>query len=172
MKEFVARVRPRWGPITSELVAACRRAMIALASTPGDTPWVTELLAERPEQRDLVQVTPDSFGLHAYVEKGGVYRPPHDHGNGWVIYAVMDGAVEMRTYAKVSGPSGALLVERDRGVIGPGDVRVYLPGDIHDTRCLAPSTMKIRMVSCDFSVERSSGRMTEYVQRGGVWTSP
>ncbi len=172
LETFVTRVRSAWGPLSSDLVVECREAMEALARTPSAEPWMAEILADLPAYRELYLDARSSFGLYAYAESAGTYRGPHDHGRGWVVYAVYAGEVEMQTYAKVADDEGKTrLVRRERSVIQPGQCRVFLPGDIHDTRCLAETTLKLRLTSCDFSEEKRAGRMTEYVQRDGEWTT-
>ena len=67
----------------------------------------------------------------------GSTGPRHDHGRGWVIYAMQQGEIEMGTYARVEDPDGQVrLVKRDSTLVRAGQVQVYLPGDIHDTRCM------------------------------------
>jgi quercetin dioxygenase-like cupin family protein len=80
--------------------------------------------------------------------------PPHDHGRGWVIYAVQRGEMEMSTYRRVHDLRGnAHIVKRESFVLRPGDVRVFLPGDIHDTRCTAGPLTLFRFTSRDFKKE-------------------
>jgi len=39
---------------------------------------------------------------------------------------------------------------------------VYLPGDIHDTRCVSDSVLMLRLTSCDLKQEEKLGYMTRY----------
>lgn len=87
-------------------------------------------------------------------EAEGRYRPPHDHGRSWVLYGVLDGAMEMRTYARiVDGDRGEGLVRRGTTLVGPGQVEAYLPGDIHDTRCVIGPAIQCRFTACDLRLE-------------------
>jgi len=104
-----------------------------------------------------------SFILYAYSEINGTYRIPHNHGNGWVIYAVVEGAVEMGTYINWEKPNGhSQLILKDRKILGSGDARIYYPGEIHDTRCLSKDALILRLTSCDLKVEDAEGRMKRF----------
>lgn len=73
----------------------------------------------------------------------------------------------MGTYARVEDEQGKMqLVKRDSKVIQPGQVNVYLPGDIHDTRCTAGPLLLYRFTSCDLKKEV----VTRYAQQDGIWT--
>jgi hypothetical protein len=112
------------------------------------------------------------FLLLAHAESAGLYRPPHDHGRGWAIYAVQRGEIEMGTYIQVQGPGGRTrLVKREAAVVRPGQVRVFLPGDIHDTRCIAGPATLLRFTDRDLREEEQvERRVARYVEQGGVWT--
>ena len=90
-----------------------------------------------------------------------------------MIYAVQQGKSEMGTYARVEDPDGRVrLVKRNSTVVRAGQVQVYLPGDIHDTLCLSPSTLLFRFTERDLKVEdRQEHRVTRYVEGEGVWTA-
>src|SRR4029079_326194 len=121
-----------WGPLTSELVATLRRQMEELLETPPTEDWLSALHEEAAESRELYRDPVHGFLLLAHTESAGLYRAPHDHGRGWVIYAVQRGETEMGTYLRVHDARGEMqLVKRDSSVLRPGQVRVYLPGDIH-----------------------------------------
>ena len=65
------------------------------------------------------------------------------------------------------------LVQRNTTVVRPGQVQVYLPGDIHDTRCLGVGTLLFRFTERDLGHEdRVERRMTRYVERQGEWWAP
>lgn len=110
--------------------------------------------------------------LLAHTEPAGLYRPPHDHGQGWVIYAIQQGEIEMGTYARTEAPDGRIrLVKRNSTWVGPGQVQVYLPGDIHDTRCVAGPALLFRFTERDLKLEdQQAHRVTRYVERDGSWT--
>ncbi len=167
LQRFTEGASAGWGPLTSELVASIRRQMEELLEAPPTEDWLSALHEEAAESRELYRDPARGFLLLAHTESTGLYRPPHDHGRGWVIYAVQRGETEMGTYARVHDAQGKMhLVKRDSSVIRPGEIRVYLPGDIHDTRCTAGPLLLYRFTSCDLKKEN----VTRYAQRNGVWT--
>lgn len=169
---YIAAVRSDWGPISSELVAKCRGHLDALTEGDPNEEWLASLLAERPATRELHR-EPDSFMLLAHAEQQGLYRPPHDHGRAWVVYAVQSGALEVGSYVRVSDASGDLLVRRDTIVLRPGKARAYLPGDIHDTHCLTENALVFRFTERDLRHEDQVERkLTRFVERDGAWRVP
>jgi hypothetical protein len=51
-----------------------------------------------------------------------------------------------------------------------GEVQVYLPGDIHDTRCVSDTALLFRFTERDLKhEERVEHRVARYVDRGGAW---
>ncbi len=170
---FVAAVRVDWGPINTDLVARCRKHLDDLSLAAETEKWLAGLLAEGPATRELHREPSNGFMLLAHTERMGLYRPPHDHGRAWVVYGVQSGALEIGTYAKVADPSGQRLVRRDTNVLRPGEAKAYLPGDIHDTRCLTESALVFRFTERDLRREDQVERMvTRFVERGGEWIAP
>lgn len=103
------------------------------------------------------------FIFYAYSEINGTYRVPHNHGDAWVIYAVVEGAVEMGTYVNWIQPNNeSQLILKDKRILNRGDAKIYYPGDIHDTRCLSKEAQILRFTSCDLQVEVASGRMKRF----------
>lgn len=172
LQNFIAGVRSAWGPLTSELIAACRAEAEQLVGASPDEPWLAALLRERSASEELYRDPDHGFVLLSHTEHAGLYRSPHDHGRSWVIYAVQSGEMEMRTYARIEDPDTAVrLVQRDSTIVRAGQVQVYLPGDIHDTRCLTEHAMQYRFTERDLRIEgRQEHRLTRYQQRDGVWT--
>lgn len=163
LETFIDDVRSAWGPLTTETVARSRQLLEALARAPETEPWLAALLREPHVDRELYRDPEHGFLLLTHTEREGRYRVPHDHGNGWVVYAVQHGEMEMGSYARVTDASGAVrLVQRDVTRVRAGECRVYLPGDIHDTRCLSSDVLMLRFTSCDLKVEDREGRMTRY----------
>lgn len=163
LETFIDSVRSAWGPFTTETVAGSRRLLEELARAPETEPWLAALLREPPEGGELYRDPEHGFLLLTHAEREGRYRVPHDHGSGWVIYAVQHGEMEMGSYARVNGANGtAHLVQRDVSRVRAGECRVYLPGDIHDTRCVSSDVLMLRLTSCDLKVEDREGRLTRY----------
>lgn len=168
---FVHRVRAAWGPLTTPLVAQCRRELETLARTSPEEGWLAELHRKAEPNHELYRDPDHGFVLLAHTERQGLHRAPHDHGRGWVVYAIQEGEIEMGSFARVADASGAVrLVERDRRVLRAGDAQAYLPGDIHDTRCLSRSALLFRFTERDLKREdREHRRVTRYVDQAGVW---
>ncbi len=126
-----------------------------------------------PANQELYRDPDHGFVLLAHTEHIGLYRPPHDHGRAWVMYAVQQGEIEMRTFARVETGDGVRLVQRDCTVVSAEQVEIYLPGDIHDTRCLTDTALLFRFTERDLHREdRIEHRVTRYVDRGGLWVPP
>ncbi len=128
--------------------------MAQLLAAPASEAWLAALHTDAPESRELYRDKTEDFLLLAHTEQTGSYRAPHDHGRGWVIYAVQRGEMEMTTYRRVHDLHGnAHIVKRESFVLRAGEVRVFLPGDIHDTRCTAGPLTLFRFTSRDFKKE-------------------
>lgn len=172
LQAFIEGTRSAWGPLTSELVAECRRQLETLLAASPSEPWLAALHDSKPANEELYRDPSHGFVLLAHTEQAGLYRPPHDHGRGWVIYAMQHGEIEMGTYARIEAPDGQVrLIKRGSTLVQKGQVQVYLPGDIHDTRCMTSSALLFRFTERDLRIEdKQEHRVTRYVERGGVWT--
>lgn len=164
---FAGRVRDKWGPLTSELIADCSARLAEVLQAPRTEAWLADLCLERPESRELYRDPVHGFVLLAHTEAEGRYRTPHDHGQSWVIYGVLQGAMEMSTYASVTEQDeGTRLVKRGSTLVRPGDVQVYLPGDVHDTLCVSGPAIQFRFTARDLRRETS---MIRYSDADGIW---
>lgn len=174
LDRFVRAVRSAWGPLTTDLVAEGRAALEQLLTASPDEAWLAELLAAAPANRELYRDPDHGFVLLAHTEQAGLYRPPHDHGRAWVLYGMQQGEIEMRTYARVTDAAGGIrLVRRDAAPLRAGVAQAYLPGDIHDTRCLTPSALLFRFTERDLRHEdRVEGQVTRYAARDGAGVAP
>lgn len=161
-----------WGPLSTEVIAACRGYLEALVKAPATEPWLAALHREAPANQELHRDPSHGYVLLAHTEHADLYRPPHDHGRGWVIYAIQQGEIEMGTYARIEAPDGSIrLVKRNSTLVRPGQVQVYLPGDIHDTRCVTGPALLFRFTERDLKKEdKEEHRVTRYVERDGAWT--
>lgn len=167
LTRFLEDARAAWGPLSTALAARLWEGLATLSQAPDAEPWVAALLADRPETRELHRDPDHGFLLLAHAERQGHRRPPHDHGRGWVVYGVLRGEMEMGTYARIEDGDGDAdgaprLVKRGSEVLRPGEARVYLPGDIHDTRYLSGEVLVLRFTSCDLAEEERAGRLTRY----------
>ena len=165
-------IQSAWGPLSTEVVAACRGHLEDLLKASPTEEWLAALHREAPANQELYRDSRHGFVLLAHTEAAGLYRPPHDHGQGWVIYAIQQGEIEMGTYARLEEPGGSVrLVKRGSTRVRPGQVQVYLPGDIHDTLCLSGPALLFRFTERDLKKEdKEEHRVTRYVERDGVWT--
>jgi hypothetical protein len=172
LETSIEGIRAAWGPLSTEVISACQRHLEDLRKAPVTEEWLAALHQERPANRELYRDPEHGFVLLAHTEHEGLFRPPHDHGRGWVIYAMQQGEIEMRTYGRVAGPEGAVkLVQRNSTLVRPGQAQVYLPGDIHDTRCVKGPALLFRFTERDLRKEdREEHRVTRYVDNGGIWT--
>lgn len=173
LDQAMAGVSAIWGPLTRNLAETCRAHLQALAKASPREPWLADLLAEQPASRELYRDPVHGFVLLAHIEPAGLYRPPHDHGRSWVIYAVQQGESEMGTYGRMEDADGRVrLVKRNATLVRPGEAQVYLPGDIHDTRCLKGPALLLRFTERDLKKEdREERRVTRYVEQDGLWTA-
>lgn len=164
-------IRSVWGPLSTEVVVACQAHLEALVQAPTHEEWLAELHRHAPANKELHRDTDHGFVLLAHTETAGLYRPPHDHGQSWVIYAIQQGEIEMGTYARQIQPDGSVrLVKRGTTRVRPGQVQVYLPGDIHDTRCVNGPALLFRFTERDLKKEESEAqRVTRYTEHEGAW---
>lgn len=164
---FVKEVRDSWGPLSSKLIDDCSSHLINILRGHPHDQLIDDLRSERPEACELYRDPTDGFVLLAHTEAEGRYRSPHDHGESWVIYGVLDGEMEMGTYVQVKNDdTSPYLVKRGSTIVRPGEVQVYLPGDIHDTRCLKGPAIQFRFTARDLRLESS---MIRYTDVGGIW---
>lgn len=173
LERFIASVRSQWGAISTHLVAHCRAELDRLTGADAAEEWLAGLIAEGPATRELHREPDHGSMLLAHSEQQGLYRPPHDHGRGWVVYAVQSGELEIGTYARVADRRGERLVRRDSSILRPGEARAYLPGDIHDTRCLTERALLFRFTERDLRREEQvERRVTRFVLRDDEWFAP
>jgi hypothetical protein len=172
LDRFIARTRCAWGPLTTPLVASCRRELEALANAAATEGWLASLHSDAPASKELHRDATHGFVLLAHTQPAGLFRPPHDHGRAWVVYALQQGEMLISTYARVEDPQGRVqLVKRDETLLRPGEARAYLPGDIHDTRCVSGPGLLFRFTERDLKHEDLvEHRVTRYVERNGAWT--
>lgn len=164
---FAERVRGDWRPLTSELIADCSAHLAELLKASRAEPWLADLLHERPESRELYRDPVHGFVLLAHTEAEQRYRAPHDHGQSWVIYGVLHGEMEMSTFARFEAPGdGPRLIRRGSTLVRAGEIQVYLPGDVHDTRCIGGPAIQFRFTARDL---RRETNMARYVDANGTW---
>jgi hypothetical protein len=169
---FVEKTRASFGPLTTEMVGSVHAQLEQLVKAPRTERWLETLNEEAPASRELYRDATHGFVLLAHSEPTDLYRPPHDHGRGWVIYALQRGEMQIGTYARVQDADGRVrLVRRDLTALRAGEARIYLPGDIHDTCCVAGPSLLFRFSDRDLKKEdQEAHRVTRYIARNGMWT--
>jgi hypothetical protein len=171
LNAFIDNTRAAFGPLTTERVATIRAELARLAQAPSSEPWLQALHEEGATSKELYRDGTHGFLLLAHSEPTDLYRPPHDHGRGWVIYALQRGSMEIGTYARVQDADGRVrLVQRDTAALRVGEARVYLPGDIHDTRCLSGPSLLLRFTERDLKADHEALWIRRYVAGEGCWT--
>lgn len=166
LTQFIEGLRKIWGSLDSNLVSQSQALLEKLIRAPVSESWLQELQSDFEGGRELYRDPTHGFVLLAYRERKGLYRIPHDHGNGWVIYSVQNGEMEMGTYSLVQSKSDDFkIVLREKYRVLAGESRVYLPGDIHDTKCVSDSVLIIRLASVDLKEEQRMGRMHRYEEK-------
>jgi predicted metal-dependent enzyme (double-stranded beta helix superfamily) len=161
---IVREIKACWKGLDSDTTTEVRRLLTELAKTSTGEEWVQSIMLEKPSSKELYRDPEHGFILLAHTEKNGTYRPPHNHGAGWVFYAVQSGEMEMTTYRNVTTAEGIThLVSRGTDRLQVGDCRVFLPGDIHDTLCKSENFVQYRLTSSDFSDEIKSKRMVRFL---------
>lgn len=163
LDRFIGTVRSNWTGLDTNTVVKTRRLLEELALATPEEPWLAVLHRERPATVELYRDPDRGFLLLAHTEPCGHYRPPHNHGTGFVFYALHHGTMRMATYSQVTHSDGTTrLVSRGADLMHEGECRVFLPGDIHDTEVVSDYIVQFRLTSSDFSLERSAGRMVVY----------
>ncbi len=84
-------IRSAWEPLSTRLLATCCAQLEALVGAAATEEWLAALHMDAPASRELYRDPAQGFVLLAHTEPAGLYRPPHDHGRAWVIYAVQQG---------------------------------------------------------------------------------
>ena len=114
-------IRSTWGPLSTEVVAASRQQLENLLKAPAAEEWLAALHKEAPANKELYRDPVHGFVLLAHTEPTGLYRPPHDHGRSWVIYAMQRGEIDMGTSDfKVQPPSALRAAEAARHEVFSG----------------------------------------------------
>ena len=163
LEKFKTELNRIWGPATSGLTKEAKRLLEELIVKCKDEDWVKDLLKEGLPYKEVYRSSEHGFILMAHIEQKGDVSLPHDHGDGWVIYATVSGQVDMGIFGKVVRNDGSFeIVQQDEYAQKDGQCSVYLPGDIHDTTTQIDNTLMLRLTSCDFFQELQEGRLSRY----------
>lgn len=158
IEKVLSKIKQSWNLMEIRDIRELQRLLSELA---------IDGLANFPDSLDqgleLYRDTEIGFVLTAYSEVRDTYRIPHNHGRGWVIYAVAQGAVQMGDYFKwEQSEVKSRLIFKEKSILRDGEVKIYFPGEIHDTRCLSEKAIILRLTSCDLKVEEKEGRMLRF----------
>jgi hypothetical protein len=69
-------IKSVWGPLSTEVVAACRGHLEDLLKAPATEDWLAALHREAPANQELYRDPTHGFVLLAHTEPAGLYRPP------------------------------------------------------------------------------------------------
>jgi predicted metal-dependent enzyme (double-stranded beta helix superfamily) len=155
--DYVARLQAAWSTDDiPERAESCRQAMERLLGSE-EPEWIAEMdrvaQAERPVE--LYRDASTGFIQMAHPYRPGHASPPHGHGAGaWVVYGLQRGEVEIATYRRTGGDP-PLEISRSE-VLGPGEARTFLPGELHSVRLVSEARaggpgVVLRLLSEDLS---------------------
>ncbi len=163
LEDFITSVKNNWKGLNSETVIKSKALLENLANTSDSEPWIADLHNKKQASVELYRDKKHGFILLAHIEMKGQYRKPHNHGDGWVFYAIQYGRMAMSTYWLATDTADqSQIVSRGSRELSSGECNVYLPGDIHDTKCISDYVLMFRLTSCDFKEEKCAGRLTQY----------
>jgi hypothetical protein len=156
---FFDELKICWNKQNEETIKAGKHVMEAMLKSEDLKKHLANESDNLAKGIELYRDSEFGFILLAYSETKGLYRMPHNHGNGWVIYSVVEGIIEMGTYALIGDIN---LIKKEKHQIQIGNSEVYFPGDIHDTQCVSDSVIILRLTSCDLKEEEKQGRMKKF----------
>lgn len=152
-----------WGPLNANLALASRTLLEELLANSSEDKWLKNLIKENKPETVLFRNEKYGFILSSHVEHIADISPPHDHGNGWVIYCTAIGNTRMGIFHRVEDSEGTLrAVQKNEYDLGQGQCSIYFPGDIHDTTTTVNNTLMLRLTSCDFHKEVKEGRLIRF----------
>lgn len=156
---FFDELKLSWNKQNEETIKAGKSVMENMLKSEELKKYLANESANLAKGIELYRDSELGFILFAYSETKGLYRMPHNHGNGWVIYSVVEGIIEMGTYALIANTN---LIKKEKHQMHKGDSEVYYPGDIHDTQSITDSVLILRLTSCDLKEEERQGRMKKF----------
>ncbi len=168
--KFTQALNEEWGVVSSALTLKSKLLLEDLTQTCLNDDWYKDLVKSKSPAKEIYRSEKHGFILMGHVEQNGELSPPHDHGNGWVLYSTVIGQVDMGIYQKIIKTDGSLhLVQKDAYPLKAGQCSVYLQGDIHDTHTVEDNTVMLRLTSCDFNKEVEEGRLVRFIKNVEKW---
>jgi hypothetical protein len=171
LSTFTRNVHAAWRPLSTELIDEGRRQGEALLQAAPSEDWLAALHREKPANQELYRDPDHGFVLLAHTELQGLFAPARP----WTSLGDVCRPVGRDRNANLCPRRGS----QDRCSPRPAGCnarsgrtgQVYLPGDIHDTRCLSDSALLFRFTERDLRVEdKVHHRVTRYIEQNGVWT--
>jgi hypothetical protein len=163
IENSIIDIKKSWEDLNIDSIGKIRSMVGVMASDPEIQSYLQEVTRELPKGLEIHRDTAEGFILLAYPESKATYRAPHNHGNAWVIYAVVSGEVEMGSYINSLRADGAdRLILKSRETLKVGDTQIYYSGEIHDTFCKSENAVALRLTSTDLREEEKAGRMKRF----------
>ncbi len=163
IENAISKIQYLWQNLSIEAIDKIKAEISGVSSDTEVQQYLNESTREFPKGIELHRDPTEGFILLAYPEARGTYRVPHNHGEAWVIYAVISGEVEMGSYInspKLDGSNRLILKSKER--LLPGNTRIYFSGEIHDTLCVSEDALVLRLASGDLREEEKAGRMKRF----------
>jgi hypothetical protein len=163
IESAVIDIKNDWNDLTIDSISSIRATIKKMASDPEIQSYLQVITRELPKGVEIHRDNTEGFILLAYPESKATYRAPHNHGNAWVIYAVVSGEVQMGSYINSPRTDGSeRLILKSRETLKAGDTQIYYSGEIHDTFCQSESAVVLRLTSTDLREEEKAGRMKRF----------
>ena len=89
VENSVIDIKKSWEDLNIDSIGKIRSTIGAMSSDPEIQSYLQEVTRELPKGLKIHRDTAEGFILLAYSESKSTYRAPHNHGNAWVIYAVV-----------------------------------------------------------------------------------
>ncbi len=144
-------VEKRWERLTPLL----RELLAAPEIMARSKKWPKCAQAERAENL-LFYVDPDfGFVINGLVKAPNTRTSVHDHAHNWTLYGVLDGSENIERYERLddgSKPDYAELRNTGKFLVGPGDINLVRPWQIH-----AEESGDERTVAIILRAEKSGG---------------
>jgi predicted metal-dependent enzyme (double-stranded beta helix superfamily) len=118
-----------------QIAAAMRNLLLDAALRQRAQSWPTTVGNSGVASNLLLYEDSDyGFVFNATVRKPNTVSNVHDHGKVWTLYGLIEGQETICRYERANAGSdskNALLRLVSRRTIGPGDIDVVSPGEIH-----------------------------------------
>jgi predicted metal-dependent enzyme (double-stranded beta helix superfamily) len=118
-----------------QIAAAMRHLLLDAALRQRAQAWPTTVEGSGVAGNLLLYEDPQyGFVFNATVRKPNTVSNVHDHGKVWTLYGLIEGREIIYRYERVNAGTDSDIAHLklvSRHMIGPGDIDVVAPGDIH-----------------------------------------